>query len=183
MTEDVQQPELDELTLLKQRADKLGITYSNNIGVEKLKERINKHLGDSVEPDDSEEEVAEKAKTREDYYREATKLVRLRITNMNPLKKDLPGEFFTVANGVVGTIKKYVPYSGDAAEVGYHVPNVIYKMMKRRTFTVSVQQRDDKGRPYMVQRERKEFALEVLPPLTQKELDRLAQDQRAGGRV
>ena len=189
MTEDVQQPEpeetikpLDELQMLKARADKLGIKYSNNISVGKLKEKINESIGVTEEEDESQEELVAKAQTREELYREATKLIRLRITNMNPMKKDMPGEFFTVANGLIGTVKKFVPY-GAASEEGWHVPNVIYKMMKRRTFTVSVQQRDDKGRPFMVQRERKEFALEVLPPLTQKELDKLAQDQRASGRV
>ena len=29
----------DELTLLKERADRIGITYSPNIGIEKLKAR------------------------------------------------------------------------------------------------------------------------------------------------
>lgn len=37
---------LDELTLLKESADKMGITYSPNIGVDTLRERVNAALGD-----------------------------------------------------------------------------------------------------------------------------------------
>lgn len=196
MTKDIQQPEnqeeetevsVDELTLLKRRADQLGVSYSNNIGLETLKERVAK----AMEGDKDKEEPAKKeapatensaGPTRNELRKEAEKLIRIRYTNMNPLKKDVPGEFFTVANGIIGTIKKYVPY-GAASENGWHVPNVIYKMMKRKTFTVTTTKRDEQGRPYQTRVERKEFAIEVLPPLTKEELEKLAKDQRASGRV
>ena len=181
--------QVDELTLLKRRADKLGVPYSNNIGLETLKERVAKAMEGNKEPEAKEEaevESADKAQSvvelRAEKRKEAMKLVRIRYTNMNSRKKDVPGEFFTVANAIVGTIKRYVPY-GEAAENGWHVENAIYKMMKRRTFTTTVTKRDDKGRPYNTSVERKEFAIEVLDPLTKEELDQLAKDQRASGRV
>lgn len=181
--------QVDELTLLKRRADKLGVPYSNNIGLETLKERVAKAMEGNKEPEAKEEaevESADKAQSlvelRAEKRKEAMKLVRIRYTNMNSRKKDVPGEFFTVANGIVGTIKRYVPY-GEAAENGWHVENAIYKMMKRRTFTTTVTKRDDKGRPYNTSVERKEFAIEVLDPLTKEQLEQLAKDQRASGRV
>ena len=181
--------QVDELTLLKRRADKLGVSYSNNIGLETLKERVAKAMEGNKEPEGKEEAKDEGAgeaqslvELRAEKRKEAMKLVRIRYTNMNSRKKDVPGEFFTVANGIVGTIKRYVPY-GEAAENGWHVENAIYKMMKRRTFTTTVTKRDDKGRPYNTSVERKEFAIEVLEPLTQEQLDQLAKDQRASGRV
>ena len=181
--------QVDELTLLKRRADKLGVSYSNNIGLETLKERVAKAMEGNKEPEGKEEAKDEGAgeaqslvELRAEKRKEAMKLVRIRYTNMNSRKKDVPGEFFTVANGIVGTIKRYVPY-GEAAENGWHVENAIYKMMKRRTFTTTVTKRDDKGRPYNTSVERKEFAIEVLDPLTKEELDQLAKDQRASGRV
>ena len=191
MSEDIQQPEpedsetvvVDELSMLKQRADLLGISYSNNIGVEKLKERI---AAVQEGPEKAEEKEAVKvssdALTRADLIKQATRLVRIRYSNMNPLKKDLPGEYFTVANGIIGTIKKFVPY-GPASEAGWHVPEVIYKMMKRRTFTVVKTLRDDNGNPYQTPVERREFAIEVLDPLSKEELEVLAKDQRAAGRI
>ena len=178
--------QVDELTLLKRRADKLGVSYSNNIGLETLKERVAKAMEGNKEPEAEEEVKADSVQSlvelRAEKRKEAMKLVRIRYTNMNSRKKDVPGEFFTVANGIVGTIKRYVPY-GEAAENGWHVENAIYKMMKRRTFTTTVTKRDDKGRPYNTSVERKEFAIEVLDPLTQEQLDQLAKDQRASGRV
>ena len=184
MTEDVQEPNVvetkDELSLLKQRADLMGIPYSNNIGVEKLKERI----AEATQPDEPEpeEEVQDNLSERQKFIREATKLVRLRITNNNPAKREMPGEIFTVANGVIGTIRKYIPYD-HTSEVGYHVPNVIYKMLKRKTYNSIVSRRNEQGVPIKESVVRKEFNLEVLDPLTKEELDKLAQDQRAAGRV
>lgn len=181
--------QVDELTLLKRRADKLGVAYSNNIGLETLKERVANAMEGSKEPEVKEEAKAGSAdkvqsvvELRAEKRKEAMKLVRIRYTNMNARKKDVPGEFFTVANGIVGTIKRYIPY-GEAAENGWHVENAIYKMMKRRTFTTTVTKRDDKGRPYNTSVERKEFAIEVLDPLTEEEREQLAKDQRASGRV
>ena len=184
MTEDVQEPvvvdEKDELTLLKHRADLLGINYSNNIGVEKLKERITEAT-QKAEPEKEPEEQT-KLTERQEYIREATKLVRLRITNNNPAKREMPGEIFTVANGAIGTIRKYIPYD-HTSENGYHVPYVIYKMLKRKTYNSIVSRRNEQGVPIKESVVRKEFNLEVLDPLTKEELDKLAQDQRAAGRV
>lgn len=181
--------QVDELTLLKRRADKLGVSYSNNIGLETLKERVAKAMEGNKEPEAQEEAEGESAdkvqslvELRAEKRKEAMKLIRIRYTNMNSRKKDVPGEFFTVANGIVGTIRRYVPY-GEAAENGWHVENAIYKMMKRRTFTTTVTKRDDKGRPYNTSVERKEFAIEVLDPMTKEQLEQLAKDQRASGRV
>lgn len=193
MSEDVQKPQ-DELSLLKQRATQMGITFSPNIGIETLRQRINDKMegkDEEVEPKTETQPVdtgAEEAKLTPAQYRqmkkrEAEKLIRVRITNMNPQKTDLPGEVFTVANGVVGTIRKYVPFGGEAAEVGYHVPQIILNMLKRRKFYSVSTKRDDKGRPYQVKQERNEFAIEILEPLTQEELEKLALDQRASGRV
>lgn len=191
MTADIQQPEtteedtelnMDELTLLKRRADQLGISYSNNIGLETLRERVRNATSDGEQEPEDKEEAVKKTASRAQLRREAQKLIRIRYTNMNPRKKDVPGEIFTVANGVIGTVKKYVPF-GEVSENGWHVPYVIYKMMKRRTFTTTVTKRDDKGRPYQTSVERKEFAIEVLDPLTKEELEQLAKDQRASGRV
>lgn len=198
MSEDVQKPQ-DELTLLKQRATQMGVPFSPNIGIETLRQRINDKMEGKEEDKEAEPEEATQpvapvdkgaeeaeltpAQYRQKKKREAEKLIRVRITNMNPQKTDLPGEVFTVANGVVGTIRKYVPFGGEAAEVGYHVPQIILNMLKRRKFYSVSTKRDDKGRPYQVKQERNEFAIEILEPLTKEELEKLALDQRASGRV
>lgn len=184
MTEDVQKP-LDELQILFKQADAMGIEYSKNIGIETLRKRISDKQEGITEdkPKDETPTPMTASRIRQQKIKEATKLIRVRVTNMNPAKAELQGEIFTTGNSVIGTVRKFVPFGGMASEVGYHVPQIILNILKRRTFTTTVQKRDDKGLPYYEKQVRKEFAIEILEPLTQAELDKLAQDQRASGRV
>lgn len=169
---------MDELDLLKQRADTLGIKYSPNIGLDTLKAKIEEALAGNKP---SEPEVAV-AKThheiRHDMQMNQLKLIRLRITNMNPDKKDLQGEIFTVANKFLGTVRKYVPY-GEAAEAGYHVPYVIYTQLKARKFLQVKVHQEAGGHTRIEQRWVPEFAIEILEPMTQDELNELARKQAA----
>lgn len=186
MSEEIQQPEQkDELAILKARADLLQIPYSNNISLAKLKERIEKHMAqdEEEEPEEVTEEVVEtKATLRTKLIKEATRLIRVRVTNMNPAKAAFPGEIFTVANSMVGTIRKFIPY-GAGTEAGYHIPYAIYEMIKRKKFTLVKKEVGPNGSPIFNKYERKEFAIEVLDPLTPEELKKLAAEQAATGRV
>lgn len=198
---DLERP--DERSVLMQRARMMGIKFSNNIGLEALKAKITAHMEGEREQDEAQAEevpphqvldskspaappqmraeVPVKPLTpqeeRQELIKEATKLVRLRITCLDPKKKDLPGEIFTVANKFIGTVRKFVPF-GEATDNGYHVPHCIYEMLRDRKFlhtrTVG---KHDKAR--VVTSYEREFALEVLPPLTRKDLQRLAVTQAA----
>jgi len=184
--------EKEQLALLKQRATLLGVKFSNNISIETLKAKIKEHMEPkredtevaSKEPETkkasegkvlSEEEL--KIKRRNEIRKEATKLIRVRITNHNPAKSRLPGEIFTVANSVIGTVRKFIPYDG-ATENGYHIPKCIYDFLKTRKFVErkKVKTRDGER---MIETPRLEFAIEVLPPLTPEELKQLALQQAA----
>ena len=188
----------DELALLKQRADMLGISYSPKIGVDALKDKIERKLAEpagnadgaaagaasdatSVVDDIPLTDGQRKARIRRRMKEEEMKLVRLRISCLNPNKRELQGEIFTVANKYLGIVKKFVPY-GEASEEGYHVPHVIYKQLKARKF-LDVKTRRDKrtGKIIITQRWVPEFALEVLPQLTEAELKQLAAAQAAAG--
>lgn len=186
MSEEIQQPEQkDELAILKARADLLQIPYSNNISLAKLKDRIEEYMAkdEEEEPEDEIEEVVEtKTALRTRLIKEATRLVRVRVTNMNPAKAAFPGEIFTVANSMVGTIRKFIPY-GAGTEAGYHIPYAIYEMIKRKKFTLVKKEVGPNGTPVFNKYERKEFAIEVLDPLTPEELKKLAAEQAATGRV
>jgi hypothetical protein len=202
----------DELTMLKQRATMMGITFSNNIGVDSLKKKIEDKMNDvpktseapaplvdpapvndkpesPVEPTPVEELLAQaeapvkKLSLRQYLLQEATKLVRIRISCMDAKKQDLPGEFFTVANEYIGTIRKYVPF-GEQTDGGYHVPYCIYEMLKSREF-LHIQTVTHPVTKAITTKTRyiKEFAIEVLPPLTPAELKQLAADQTASGRL
>lgn len=188
----------DELTLLKARAKMMGIQHSNNIGIEALKAKIAAHTEPRKEPKDTPPvpvpparvaavapptaptsgPVAQKT-LRQKLWEENMRLVRLRITNLDPKKKDLPGEIITVANRFIGTVRKYVPY-GEVTEEGYHVPYCIYTMLKERRF-LNIRITKKRGQEHIEQNWAPEFALEVLPPLTPAELQKLAIAQKAAG--
>ena len=124
-----------------------------------------------------------KMERRQIALADAMRLVRVRISNLDPKKKDLPGEILTVANGVIGTVKKFIPY-GEATDDGFHIPNILYQHLKERTFSQIRQVRDKRtGTNRTETRDVREFSIEVLEPLTQAELDQLAQAQIAAGSI
>lgn len=189
----------DELTLLKQRADQMGITYHPNIGIETLRERVSGKLADTPGQDDDQSDDAEADQNtnqvsaasgkklthkeeeqviREKQWAEQLKLVRIRVACLNPNKKDLKGEIFTVANKYLGTIRKFVPF-GEDSDYGYHVPFVIYNMMKDRKFIATSRKRDSQGREQVTQRQVPEFSIEMMEPLSPVELEQLGRQQQA----
>ena len=189
---------VDELTFLKERAKVMGIPFSNNISLETLRKRV----ADKMEEKDEAPEVnaltgdpeiaqamvakplnqqANAIALRKLVYAEQMRQVRVRITNMDPKKKDLPGEIWTVANEYLGTVRKFVPY-GEQTDDGYHIPYCLYRLLDSKRF---LHIRDVKDRTTGIVRQdqvwAKEFSLDVLPTLTQAELDRLAAAQAAAG--
>lgn len=176
-----------ERELLMERADKMGINYSKNIGLETLRERIRaKQEGQSSKDEDAKEvesAVMTASRKRRELILENTKLIRVRISNLNPAKRNWPGEVLVVGNAYIGTIRKFIPY-GEVTDNGYHIPNVLYKNLVNRKFNQITTVRDPRtGSNVIRNRMVREFSIEVLPTLTQKELDKLAQDQRNTGRL
>lgn len=171
----------DDFEVLKERAKLLGITYPAKITTEGLRTLIREHreaLDKSnpvVEPSDNIRKVI-----RDD----AMKLVRVRIMNMNPRKKEIKGELITVANEFIGTVTKFIPFDPEFSANGYHIPKCIYENIKERQF-LNVRTIKDKttGRTRVSESWAKEYALEVLPQLTDKELKELAAAQAASGSV
>ena len=197
--EQAQQP--SELDMLKSRAKLMGITFSNNIGLDALKTKIEEHKQaseaktqtqtqvtaqtDMQQAESQTENQKKKVKTlslRSHLQKEKMKLVRLRITNLDPKKKDLPGEILTTGNEYLGTVRKFVPF-GEATDNGYHVPYCLYEMMRDRKFLSIKTRKGPKGQTIVEQQMVREFALEILPPLTEAELARLSAAQLSAGGV
>ena len=176
--------EINELELLKARAAQMGIKHSPNIGVDTLREKIEAKLnGGNPDDTDEKEERQLLSKTeilnqfRNDLRKEALKLVRIRVTDLDPKKKDLPGEILCCANEFIGSVKRYVPYNGEP----WHVEQCILDTMKDKEF---LNIRTTKGRNNVEQIEKKwvkEYAIEILPELTKEELEKLAAAQAAAG--
>lgn len=202
------EPVQDELAVLKQRADLMGIKYSNNIGVEALKKRIeDQQEGREPEPEQNpaplvqptpavqvtapvQTQSTEPTTTttpeltdRQKAILEAKRLVRVQIVCHNPSKQSLQGEVFCVANGVIGEVKRFVPF-GEFTENGWHIEKCILDMLRERKY-LNIRiikgrngQRDEQRNEWV-----REFSITELPPLTREELQELARQQEATGRV
>ena len=189
---------VDELALLKERAKQMGIPFSNNISLETLRKRISDKMEGKdvpeVNPLTGDAEIAaittapakldakqNALALRKMMQREQMKLVRVRITNMDPKKKDLPGEIWTVSNEYLGNVRKMIPY-GEQTDEGFHIPYCLFRLLQSKRF---LHIRTVKDRVTGVERQDKqwvkEFSLDVLPDLTKEELARLAAAQAAAG--
>lgn len=184
---DEQEPEIDQLAVLKARAQRLGIKFHPSIGLDALRSKIAEALATSDElpsavtetkatPADKETRAEARARLR----KEAGKLVRIRLTCMNPSKKDWLGEVFTVSNSVVGTYRKMVPFNNDE---GWHVPQFILNMIKERKFQAFYSDKGPRGTTIRKGKLVPEFAVEILPPLTPAELAELARRQAMAGNM
>lgn len=165
-----------EMEILRERAIKLGISIPPNIKIETLRAKINEKLGTSTESSKNDEDKGTQVR------KEALKLIRCQIVNLNPNKKNWPGEIITVWNKYTGTVKKFVPF-GDKTLEGYHVPKIIFDTLKERKFLSITTKRGEQGKIQVSSRFVPEFALTVLPQLTKEELAELATAQKAAGSI
>lgn len=181
MTEEQKQ----EKALLRERLMKMGINTSPNASIETLKKKYNDALEGKTSEPEREDTTGSKEETptqlRERLYKENMRLIRCRIVNLNPQKRDLHGEIYTVANDVLGKVSKYVPW--DEAGESYHLPYCIYKNLLKRKFLQIKIKKQRNGREIIEQQWVPEFNIEVLPPLTKEELEELAAQQRAGRNI
>lgn len=173
-----------ELDALKEKATAMGIDFHPSIGYTKLAAKI-KEAVEAVElateaAAQAEEEpapvAAPKAETKNQVHqrlkKEHSALVHVRITCMNPIKREWEGEYFSVSNRIVGTLTRMVPYN-----VVWHVPRIMLNVIRDRSCQVFHSVKNRQGQTIRVGKQIKEFAVEELPPLTQAELKDLAQRQ------
>ena len=180
----------DELEVLKNRCDMLGIKYHPNSGAAKLRAKLDAHnskdaqglQGNDISSLQKERKAGRGYLTHAEYVTETAqqkkkdiaKLVRVRITCMNPNKSEWEGEIFSVGSAKMGTFKKYVPFN---AEDGWHIPHIMFEAIKERKYTQFYNARGPRGEKSRKGKLMPEFSVEVLEPLTEAELKELAQRQ------
>lgn len=115
---------------------------------------------------------------------QALKMVRCRIKNLDPADSMLPSGLFTVVNKYTGKVSKVIPYGEEFYENGYHVPQILLNDLAGRKFAM---RKEVKGGNFGVKRYKttmvRKFSIEILPDLTKKELQNLAMNQQASGRI
>lgn len=168
----------DELQTMKERATLLGVKFHPSISLDKLREKVLAATSGEAAPADEpkvdepvEETIGQK---RNRMKREALALVRVRITCMNPAKAEWEGEIVTAGNSLIGSVKKFVPFNADD---GWHIPNILLQQLRERQCQIFHTVTDPRGNKVRKGKLIKEFAIEVLPPLTPEELNELARRQ------
>lgn len=169
-------PVPDELITLKERADLMGVDYHPSIGLEKLRAKVlaaqNGWVEEVLGPVKAAVETANELQMR--LRNTANELLRIRVSCMNPAKKEWEGELLTAGNSVVGSFTKFVPFNN---EEGWHVPRIIFNQLKERQCQIFYTVKDERGNNVRKGKLIKEFAIEILPNLTAEELQDLAQRQ------
>lgn len=174
-TQDVEIQE-DELTVLKRQADIMGVRYHPSIGVEALRAKLEEARAKTENEDRAKNAAVNQLKSAEaeklKRIRAARELVRVRITCMNPLKKEYEGEIFSVGNSEIPTITKFVQFERE-----YHVPRIMLNMIRNRKYQTFFEERTPNGGKVKRGKLVREYAIEELPPLTATELQELKQRQ------
>ena len=165
---------------LKKQADRLGVAYKSNTSIATLQktisEKLNEPVGgeDSPEPEATEVKITKpKGKTADDYYNEAMKLVRVIITPMESTKAtNLESELFCAGNGVVGTVKRTIPFGEE-----WHVEQILLNSIKEKKYQMFMSKKNAQGAVITTAKLVPAYSISILDPLTQEELDKLAEMQ------
>lgn len=105
--------------------------------------------------------------------REAMALVRVRVSCMDPQKKNLKGELICVSNRNFGSIQRFVPFNRE-----WHIEKVLYDVLMEKEYMVFDRTKTGRAGIETVEpRNVPAFNIQVLPPLTKTELKDLAQRQ------
>lgn len=165
---DVNIQDTEERSSLIARAKMLGLEFPPNIYTSRLREMVNNAINSK-----SEVAVVSPEPAKLTARQEALKLIRVNVVCMNPNKVNLTGEIITAGNAVCPTQRKFVPFN---TPEGFHIPNIIYNVLKEKQFQMSVTKHTPKGE-HKEMRMMPEYSIQVLPPLTEQELEdlRLAQ--------
>ena len=165
----------NELETQKAQAEMLGVEVTEKDTAESIAEKIAK----AVNADKSNKVVEETVSltTKMTETAKAHALVRCRITCLNPTKSAFEGEIFTVGNDFIPPIRRYVPFNKV-----WHVEAFLLEVIKGRTFLYMPQKPASSGSQgfgsdFQQRDLRPEFSIEILPQLTEAELEEMRIEQ------
>ena len=191
---------------MMEKADELGLEYKKNISNDALSELIEganepveveteeevdteaaikevadklakeqKAMVDAVAAQKAEEKKPAKAtigNVKAQARKEAMKLVRCIVTPMDKDKAELNGEIISCGNSMTGMIKKYIPFGKE-----WHIPTVIVDTLKDKKMLSTRDRKTPKG-TIKENIELPQYNVQILPDLTQEELNRLIKENK-----
>ena len=179
---------------LRQELADNGVTLHHKTGTKKLASTLadvrSKEYKEDPKKSDltGPSEAARAAKAKHMYAidnltptQQAMKLVRIVVTPNDPNMINYPGLIFSVgASGLNNgrMIKKFVPFNN---EEGWHVPNVIVNQIANAEMQKFKSVKTHNGETVLQPYQAKKYNVQVLPDLSQKEIDKLAAAQSARG--
>lgn len=162
---------------LKKQADRLGISYKSNTSMATLqkavKDKLEEPMGESTEQESTSTVGITKGKTIEDHYSDAMKLVRVIITPMESNKaSNLEYEMVCAGNSVVGTVKRVITFGEP-----WHVEQILLNALKEKKFQMFTSKKNSRGVVITQAKLVNAYNIAELPPLSDSELDALADRQ------
>ena len=166
-----------ELDTLKAQADKMGIKYGDNIGVDTLRKRIADQLQGAVVSDPVQKPVEKSSESPvQDVLTqarlEATKLLRVRVVPMDSTKRDYQGEIFSAGNSAIPTVRRFIPFNEPT-----HIENILYQQLKDKEYQYFVSKKLPTGETIRQAKIGKTYNIEVLDHLTEEEFEELKKSQ------
>lgn len=117
---------------------------------------------------------------------QALRMLRVRITNLDPADASVPSTLVTCYSRYTGKVSKIIPHDADFYEHGYHVPKIIIDELKTRTYNMRKEVKS-RGTTIGVKEYKtvtaKKFVIEELEPLSEAELKNLANSQQGRGAI
>ena len=124
-------------------------------------------------------EIEDVALRRRVVRARALRMLRVKITNLDPQDAPLNGGIITVSNKYTGKVSKYIPY-GEESENGYYVPKILLDHLHTMKFPL---RKEKKGNRFGVKQYTttmsNKFNIEYLTHLSRSEMAELAAVQRA----
>ena len=164
------------ITQLKEQADTLDVKYSPNIGEEKLKERINdaiiKKAAQPVAKVVGAKETKEQKRARK--RKEATELVRVRVTCFDPTMKKKSGTYIMASNNLIGTVRKFIQFNKP-----WFMPRILVNVMEESLYQGWVEGKTQFGITKMISTMEPRYNVAKLAQITPLELEGIKKRQIA----
>lgn len=176
MTEQIVMSEKEQKEALMAQGKSLNLNIHVNTSLANMVEMVNMGLIYKLHQSPDAPINSVLSKDPSVARKEAQRLVRVRVTNMDPTKKDHTGQIFGFSNSVVGTLQKFVPFDVDQ---GFHIPQVLVNVIRSGKYRVTKHRKGLRGNdiPYSV--ELPSFSVEILDALSASDLEAIKTRQES----